>query len=442
MTKDWICYGWAGTFCHTALNFFASEKDGACYKLPDRDYEEETYPFTLYYAVVHKPTPYTLNRKIVSYFNDKPFDSMDVKNSWDYAWISYDINDHTNDGKYGFELQDENGNVLCSASCNVGTKPTETPTATPKEGDLTDYNRISDIVNDNNSLYASKIVSHVNTAITGIGFGVASIDKNIKSSKDDVETKLKTVNDNVKSLQSSFDDCFNDENGTVTSYLNDIKDDINNINFPDLSSLSNQISNFTSTFNDYFNLDDGVFTRYFNNIKHDVDNINFPDLSGLSSSVEDVKSAISNITFPDLTGLSSTIDNVKSTLDNLSFPSLSEISNLLGSAKDDIRNDLSFIGQTISNERDNIYGHIDSKTSELSSGLSSLIRSVKTDLSNMDIPDAASIFESFNSVESKIDSLTFPSLKSIEDTIINAAETIADKILERILNEIERRYQK
>ena len=442
MSKDWICYGWTGTFCHTALNFFASERDGACYKLPDQDYEEETYPFTLYYAVVHHPTPYTLNRKIVSYFNDKPFDSMDVKNSWDYAWISYDINDHTNDGKYGFELQDENGNVLCSASCNVGTKPTETPTATPKEGDLTDYNRISDIVNDNNSLYASKIVSHVNTAITGIGFGVASIDKNIKSSKNEVETKLKTVNDNVKSLQSSFDDCFNDQDGTVTSYLSDIKNDIDNINFPDLSGLSNQISNFTSTFDNYFNLDDGIFTRYFNDIKHDVDNINFPDLSGLSSSVEDVKTAISNITFPDLTGLSSTIDNVKSTLDNLSFPTLDQIWSLMNGVKNDIRSDLTFLNQTITNERNNIYGHIDSKTNDLSSTLSSLIQSVKVDLSNIDVPDAASVFESFSSVESKIDGLKFPTLKNIEDSIINAAESIAEKILDKLLDSIERRYEK
>jgi hypothetical protein len=47
-----------------------------------------------------------------------------------------------------------------------------------------------------------------------------------------------------------------------------------------------------------------------------------------------------------------------------------------------------------------------------------------------------------SSIKDTIDGLAFPTLNSVKETFISAASEIADKILERVWDEIERRYEK
>ena len=247
----------------------------------------------------------------------------------------------------------------------------------------------------------------------------------------ETETESQGVIDKIETVKNE-----------LTTGLSGIAGGISDLTSSISSTVSNKLNNLSTSFEDKFNLDDGTIVRYLNDIKHDVDNINFPDLSGLSNSVDDLKDSIGNITFPDLSGLTNTLDNVKNTLDNLSFPTLNDILGLLNGLKNDIFIQLSVLNQLISVEKNNIIGHIDSKTSDLSTDLSDLIRSVKIDISNLEFPDLQFIIDDFSSVESKIEGLKFPTIDDIEEKIINAADTIADKILERILDEIERRYNK
>ena len=394
----WQCYGWDGNFCHTGSNFFASDKDGLCFKDTDMDYVPNQYPFTLYFGVLNQPSYSRLNRKIVAFFNGDAFDTLEMNNSWNYIWYALDFAGKQNDGLYTFQLQDGDGHVLCEKSSNIGEETATPSPELPAKEDYTDYTKISNIVKNSNNLLTLTVSTDYKTLETGLGAINTGLSHQVASSKSEVETKLKVVDDRVKNLSTSFEDKFNLDDGTIVSYLNDIK--------------------------------------------HDVDNINFPDLSGLSDSVDDLKDSIGNITFPDLSGLSNTLDNVKSTLENLDIPSLGQISQLTNKVATAVNDIYTHIYQDLVRERNNIFSHIDVKITNLETDIKNKIDDIDITVPDITFPDLSFITDGFTSVETKIEGLKFPSIDDIENGIVNAAETIAEKILEKLLDAIEGRYNK
>lgn len=139
---SWQCFGWIGNYCHSGSRYFISEKDGLCVEDHDQDYMPDAYPYTIYFVVLNQSNINRRGRVLVAYINDDEFYRASMKDSHNWAWISGVAAGEWHHGLYKFELQDRNGNVLCSKRVYLGEVPEEEPIIEEPEPSDVDYDRI------------------------------------------------------------------------------------------------------------------------------------------------------------------------------------------------------------------------------------------------------------------------------------------------------------
>ena len=192
------------------------------------------------------------------------------------------------------------------------------------------------------------------------------------------------------------------------------------LNNADNTKLTNDVNDLIKEYNNHFNLENGVYASYLNDIKHSIDNLDIPDLSGLTATIEDTREAIEGLSIPNMTGVTNSINSLTSSLNELEIPSLGQISGLTNSIASKLTDYLMVLCNVAVRERNNIFTYFDCGISNLSIDIKNKIDDINIEMPEMD----------------------FPTVDSIKEMFILAASEIADRILERIWDEIERRYEK
>ena len=89
----------------------------------------------------------------------------------------------------------------------------------------------------------------------------------------------------------------------------------------------------------------------------------------------------------------------------------------------------------------NIIGKLESSLAGSTSSILNKIHDLGKSITGIDMPEIPNIENLYNNLVNKINSLEFPTLDSIKNVFIEAADTVAEKIINKILDEIERRYK-
>ena len=89
----------------------------------------------------------------------------------------------------------------------------------------------------------------------------------------------------------------------------------------------------------------------------------------------------------------------------------------------------------------NIIGKLESSLAGSTSSILNKIHDLGKSITGIDLPEIPNIENLYNNLVNKINSLEFPTLDSIRNVFIEAADTVAEKIINKILDEIERRYK-
>jgi hypothetical protein len=228
----------------------------------------------------------------------------------------------------------------------------------------------------------------------------------------------------IRDLIEDESDKTNGRIGTTLLSIGATNTNISNLiaglNNADNTKLTNDVNDLIKEYNNHFNLKDGVYASYLNDIKHSIDNLDIPDLSGLTATIEDTKEAIEALTIPNMTGVTNSINSLTSSLNELEIPSLGQISGLTNSIASKLTDYLNVLLNTVVRERNNIFRHFDV-------GIANLYIDIKNKIDDINI---------------EMPEMDFPTVDSIKEMFISAASEIADRILERIWDEIERRYEK
>lgn len=89
------CYGW-GDQSHVGLKLFMSAESGMCIEAPDCNDYPDVFPYTLTFAVIHRPTSEHRHRDIEVYRDGILKDRYEVPDSyiWAYMDVSVQYKDH------------------------------------------------------------------------------------------------------------------------------------------------------------------------------------------------------------------------------------------------------------------------------------------------------------------------------------------------------------
>lgn len=228
----------------------------------------------------------------------------------------------------------------------------------------------------------------------------------------------------IRDLIEDESDKTNGQIGTTLLSIGATNTNISNLiaglNNDDNTKLTNDVNDLVKEYNYHFNLTNGVYASYLNDIKHSVDNLDIPDLSGLTEAVENTTEAIDGLTLPNMTGVTNSITSLTSTINNIEFPSLGQISGFKNSILSQATTYVNIVCNNLVTERYNIFNHFDA-------GINKLYTDIKDKIDDISI---------------EMPEIEFPTLEGIKEAFESAASSVADKILERIWDEIERRYEK
>jgi hypothetical protein len=233
----WKCFGWDGAYCHTGTDYFASDRDGLCVEDHDIDYDPPAYPFSIHFVVLNPPSKYNLGRKIVSFFEGVEFDRFYISNSWAWAHVSTTLDHWYNEGRYRYELQDNNGKVICKREVFTGEITEEAP--------VIDDPPVSDIDYD-------KIVEGTALIVnTGMLKTVGEINQNqnlingVQNSVDDMNTGLNSQIEGVgNDITNGIDELSDNINGSIQSHtlsfvkgISDLADRVSSIKVPNIADI-------------------------------------------------------------------------------------------------------------------------------------------------------------------------------------------------------------
>lgn len=139
---SWQCFGWSGGYCHTGRRYFTSADDGICIEDHDQDYDPQAFPFKFCFVVLNQPSSSRLGRVLIGSVAGIEYYRQPMSNSWTWAQLTTTVNFEHESGRYEFELQDNNGRVLCSKTVCIGEQIEEPIVIDdPVESDI-DYDRI------------------------------------------------------------------------------------------------------------------------------------------------------------------------------------------------------------------------------------------------------------------------------------------------------------
>lgn len=233
----WQCFGWTGGYCHTGRDYYASERDGICVEDHDQDYDPPSYPFSFCFVILNQPSSSRLNRKIVSFFEGVEFGSYLINNSWNWARVTTTLEAYYHLGRYRFELQDRDGNVLCSRNVFLGEITEDVPD-------------IDDPIEED--IPFDEIVEGVALVVNaGVLKTVGEINENqnlingIQNSVNDMNTGLnEQINDVSQTVSNGLDVLENNINGSLGGYarsfakgLSDIAGRVSAIKVPSIADI-------------------------------------------------------------------------------------------------------------------------------------------------------------------------------------------------------------
>jgi hypothetical protein len=250
----------------------------------------------------------------------------------------------------------------------------------------------------------------------------------------------------IRDLIEDESDKTNGRIGTTLLSIGATNTNISNLiaglNNADNTKLTNDVNDIIEEYNYHFNLTNGIYASYLNDIKHSIDNLDIPDMDTMNSNISNLTSAMNALNIPDLSITNEMLSGLKESVDSLDTSGIAGLSGDIHDSEQTTIVQTNSIQARQSTFHNYTYNHLNNIHNALTDSVQQGWMALGGAIGCLSIPTVSEIVEGIGDITPELPDITFPTIDGIKEAFISAASEIADKILERVWDEIERRYEK
>jgi len=177
-------------------------------------------------------------------------------------------------------------------------------------------------------------------------------------------------------------------------------------------------------------------------IKHMINAMDTPDMTEINSNISNLTSAMNGLNIPDLTQTNLMLSGLKDSVDSLDTSGIEALSSGIHDSEQTTISETNKLAVRQSTFHDYTWNHLNNIQANLTNSVEYGWMALGGAIDNLSIPTVSEIVNGIGDITPTLPDITFPTLDGIKETFISVATEIADKILERVWDEIERRYDK